>query len=49
MLDLNDLLGTYEQIGPSNSMAVEKTLIDSIYGQRKQEEYQSEETKFIFV
>jgi hypothetical protein len=49
MLDLNDLLGTYEQMAEGKTMAGEKSLFDSLFLKQQPQEEHSSQTSFVFV
>jgi hypothetical protein len=49
MIDINDLLGTFEQISDNDSIDAEKSLSEFICSQDLGGDYQSEKTKFVFI
>ena len=49
MLDINDLLGTYEQVTDSEAMEVEQSMFEKIFAREGASEFKSEQTKFVFV
>lgn len=49
MIDINDLLGTYEQISANQEMEVEGDMYAEVFKVETGRDFQSEETKFVFV
>ena len=49
MIDINDLLGTYEQISANQEMEIETDMYTDVFSQEVAKDFQSEETKFVFV